>query len=117
VNLFTFPGRYAKGSLRERLYLLVRGLDRTKKINPDSPQVQKTRSELHALVEQIVPGYEYTGTTYREIAMQNSDYGGMENVGNTTITANRIMPYPFMTDSAYEYLATVKVLVYLNSSE
>jgi aminopeptidase N len=120
VNLFTGPGRYSKGSIRERLYLLMRGLDRIKKINPDSPQVQKARSELHALVEQIVPGYEYTGTTYREIAMQNSDYGGMENVGNTTITANRIMPYQFMTDSAYEYLSTVKVHEFyhnLNGSE
>ena len=52
--------------------------------------------------------------------MQNSDYGGMENVGNTTITANRIMPFPAMTDSAYEYLATVKVHEFyhnLNGSE
>jgi aminopeptidase N len=120
VNLYTGPGRYARNTIRERLYLLMRGLNRLKKINPDSPQVQKARTELHALVEQIVPGYEYTGTTYREIAMQNSDYGGMENVGNTTITANRIMPYPFMTDAAYEYLATVKVHEFyhnLNGSE
>jgi aminopeptidase N len=52
--------------------------------------------------------------------MQNSDFGGMENVGNTTITANRIMPYPTMTDSAYEYLAKVKVHEFyhnLNGSE
>ena len=52
--------------------------------------------------------------------MQNSDYGGMENVGNTTITANRIMPFPTMTDPAYEYLATVKVHEFyhnLNGSE
>jgi aminopeptidase N len=120
VNLYTGPGRYARNSIRERLYLLLRGLNKIKKINPGSPQVQKTRLELHALVEQIVPGYEYTGTTYREIAMQNSDYGGMENVGNTTITANRIMPYPHMTDSSYEYLATVKVHEFyhnLNGSE
>ena len=27
---------------------------------------------------------QYTGQVYREIAMENSDYGGMENVGNTT---------------------------------
>ena len=120
VNLYTGPGRYDQSSLRERIYLLMRGLDRIKKINPYSPQLQKTRSEMKALVEQIVPGYEYTGTTYREIAMQNSDYGGMENVGNTTITANRIMPFPMMTDSAYEYLAKVKVHEFyhnLNGSE
>ena len=52
--------------------------------------------------------------------MQNSDFGGMENVGNTTITANRIMPFPFMTDPAYEYMARVKVHEFyhnLNGSE
>ncbi len=120
VNLFTGPGRYEKITARERLYVLLRGLERFKKINPHSPQVQKTREELHNLISQIVPGYEYTGTTYREIGMQNSDYGGMENVGNTTVTTNRIMPFPTMTDPAYEYLVTVKVHEFyhnLNGSE
>jgi aminopeptidase N len=120
VNLYTGPGRYSKSALRERIYLLMRGLNRIKKINPYSQQLQKSRTELKALIEQIVPGYEYTGTTYREIAMQNSDFGGMENVGNTTITANRIMPFPTMTDAAYEYLAKVKVHEFyhnLNGSE
>jgi aminopeptidase N len=120
VHLFTGPGRYENGSVRKRLYLLMRGLNRFKKRNPYSLQLQKTRSELHALIQQIVPGYEYTGSAYREIAMQNSDFGGMENVGNTTITANRIMPFPAMTDAAYEYLAKVKVHEFyhnLNGSE
>jgi aminopeptidase N len=120
VYLFTGPGRYEKASVRERLYLLMRGLNRIKKRNPDNPQLEKTRSELHALVKQIVPGYEYTGSVYREIAIQNSDFGGMENVGNTAITANRIMPFPEMTDAAYEYLAKVKVHEFyhnLNGSE
>jgi aminopeptidase N len=52
--------------------------------------------------------------------MQNSDFGGMENVGNTTITTNRIMPFPEMTDPAYDYLFRVKVHEYyhnLNGSE
>jgi aminopeptidase N len=30
-------------------------------------------------------GYEYTGDTYRTICMTKSNFGGMENVGNTTI--------------------------------
>src|SRR4030042_3549933 len=55
VNLFTGPGRYERSSLRERLYLLMRGLNRIKKINPESPQLQKTRLELRALADQIVP--------------------------------------------------------------
>ena len=120
INLFTGPGRYDKVSLRERFFVLLRELNRVKKINPESHQVQKIRSELQSRSPQIVAGYAYTGMTYREIAMQNSDFGGMENVGNTTISANRIMPFPFMTDAAYEYLVKVKVHEFyhnLNGSE
>jgi len=120
VNLFTGPGTYDQASVRERLYLLLRGMDRIKKMNPYSPQLQKIRLDLSTIIAEIVPGYEYTGMAYREIAMQNSDFGGMENVGNTTITANRIMPFPFMTDPAYEYLVKVKVHEFyhnLNGSE
>ena len=36
----------------------------------------------------------------------------MENVGNTTITTNRIMPFPQITDPAFEYMARVKVHEY-----
>jgi aminopeptidase N len=75
---------------------------------------------MAGLVTGILPGYRYTGTVYREIAMQNSDFGGMENVGNTTITANRIMPFAQMTDPALEYLFQVKVHEFyhnLNGSE
>ena len=120
VHLFTGPGRYDQPSVRERLYQLMGGLNRLKKRSEHHPQLQPIRSELHTLIREIVPGYQYTGSTYREIAMQNSDFGGMENVGNTTITANRIMPFPAMTDAAYEYLAKVKVHEFyhnLNGSE
>jgi len=120
VNIFTGPARYDQLPVRERIYELVSGLDQIRKRNPRSPQLQAIRAELRTLSAQVVPGYEYTGAAYREIAMQNSDFGGMENVGNTTITANRIMPYPFMTDPAYEYLARVKVHEFyhnLNGSE
>jgi aminopeptidase N len=33
-------------------------------------------------------GYEYTGDTYRTICMSRSNFGGMENVGNTTIVTD-----------------------------
>lgn len=65
-------------------------------------------------------GYRYTGKVYREIGMQNSDIGGMENVGNTTIITNAIMPYPYMDDTSYEYMLRVKVHEFyhnLNGSE
>jgi aminopeptidase N len=47
--------------------------------------------------------------------MQNSDFGGMENVGNTTITTNRIMPFPQITDPAFEYMIRVKVHEYYHN--
>lgn len=120
VNLFTGPGRYEKPAVREGVRQMVGLRDRIRTTDPASKDLQKIRARLHTMYDQIVPGYTYTGTTYREIAMQNSDFGGMENVGNTTITANRIMPFAFMTDPAFEYLANVKVHEFyhnLNGSE
>jgi aminopeptidase N len=120
IHVYTGPGRYDKASARDRLSVLMRELERIKALNPHSPRLPAIRSELAELIRTITPGYAYTGSVYREIAMQNSDFGGMENVGNTTITANRIMPYPSMTDPAYEYLARVKVHEFyhnLNGSE
>jgi aminopeptidase N len=75
-------------------------------------ELEKIRNRLAELDSTISPGYRYTGTVYREIGMQNSDFGGMENVGNTTITTNRIMPFPQTTDPAYEYMVRVKVHEY-----
>ena len=34
-------------------------------------------------------GYEYTFDTYRTICMTKSNFGGMENLGNTTICNRR----------------------------
>ncbi len=65
-------------------------------------------------------GYVYTGDVYREIGMQNSNFGGMENVGNTTIVTNRIMPFKQMTDDSFEYMMEVKAHEFyhnLNGSE
>jgi aminopeptidase N len=120
IHLFTGPGKYESESVRERLYLRLKDRERFRKQRPESPQLPAIRDELATLVRRIRPGYAYTGSTYREIAMQNSDFGGMENVGNTTISANRIMPFPGMTDPAYEYLARVKAHEFyhnLNGSE
>jgi aminopeptidase N len=65
-------------------------------------------------------GYVYTGDVYREIGMQNSNFGGMENVGNTTITTNRIMPFAQITDGSFVYMLQVKTHEFyhnLNGSE
>ena len=51
------------------------------------------RAELKTLIAAwTATGYTYTGACYREIAMENSNYGGMENVGNTTIISSRLTP-------------------------
>ncbi len=81
----------------------------------EGQELRKIRDELARLDRNITPGYRYTGTVYREIGMQNSDFGGMENVGNTTITTNRIMPFPQITDPAFEYMIRVKVHEYYHN--
>lgn len=105
VYLFTGPNKYENFETA----LLVKGL-----------MEQGDFEGAKAACEGRTWGYKYTGTVYREIGMQNSDFGGMENVGNTTITTNRIMPFPEMTDSSFEYMIQVKVHEFyhnLNGSE
>jgi aminopeptidase N len=61
------------------------------------------------------PGYEYTGDVYREIVMQVSNYGGMENVGNTMVPVRTTMH-----SSRFYYTEQVKVHEFyhnLNGSE
>ena len=120
VHLFTGPGRYDQISVRKEVYHLTKVLDERKQAGSSSLELQAIRKKLQTLLSSFHPGYTYTGTIYREIGMQNSDFGGMENVGNTTITTNRIMPYSEMTDRAFEYMIKVKVHEFyhnLNGSE
>ncbi|QYZ78458.1 DUF3458 domain-containing protein [Methanofollis formosanus] len=119
VYLFTGPDQFRDLPRRRALMARCRERDLAK-VAGDGARVATLRAELADEVKRITPGYAYTGTVYREIGMQNSDYGGMENVGNTTITTNRLMPFPQMTDRAYEYMVRVKVHEYyhnLNGSE
>jgi aminopeptidase N len=120
VYLFTGPEQYDNTKLRRRIYELAKERDRLKFSAGNPDEISRIRTELAELSKNIHPGYQYTGTVYREIGMQNSDFGGMENVGNTTITTNRIMPFSQITDPAYEYLLRVKVHEFyhnLNGSE
>ncbi|HUK39045.1 MAG TPA: M1 family metallopeptidase [Methanomicrobiales archaeon] len=119
VYLFTGPQQYRDPDTRMEILRLVGERERERERSIDG-EVDEIRKKLAELVAKITPGYQYTGTVYREIGMQNSDFGGMENVGNTTITTNRIMPFPEMTDTAWDYLFRVKVHEYyhnLNGSE
>ncbi|MBP1929918.1 aminopeptidase N [Methanolinea mesophila] len=120
VYLFTGPEMYRDLSARMRMWDLCAERDRSKDGTGKAGDLPGIRKELADLAAGITPGYAYTGAVYREIGMQNSDFGGMENVGNTTIAMNRIMPYPQMTDSSFEYMVTVKVHEFyhnLNGSE
>ena len=120
IYLFTGPEQYTRLDERHRIWNLVHERDRLIRVGNEPHRVEEIRESLRELTRGIVTGYEYTGTVYREIGMQNSDFGGMENVGNTTITTNRIMPFPRMTDPSFEYMVRVKVHEFyhnLNGSE
>lgn len=122
IHLFTgSPDQYNQFEKRREIMAMVRERDQLKnKADSANEKIAKIREDLKKAVESVQTGYRYTGTVYREIGMQNSNFGGMENVGNTTITTNRIMPFPQMTDGAFEYMIRVKVHEFyhnLNGSE
>ncbi|MBN2111119.1 MAG: M1 family metallopeptidase [Methanosarcinaceae archaeon] len=121
IHLFTGAGQYEQAEERKKIMDMVKQRELLKKEGRSAGEkLKKIREELKRAAGQIRTGYKYTGTVYREIGMQNSNFGGMENVGNTTISTNRIMPFPQMTDTAFEYLIRVKVHEFyhnLNGSE
>ncbi len=120
VYLFTGPHCYEQVEVRHEIYRLYSKREKLRKRGADEEDLNRITRQMELLDQEIVGGYIYTGSVYREIGMQNSDFGGMENVGNTTISTNRLMPFAGMTDSGFEYLMRVKVHEYyhnLNGSE
>ena len=84
----------------------------------DRARLKDVRAELKRLMGawgRDGRGYMYTGTVYREIAMENSDYGGMENVGNTTILSSRLTPSKWLDDGGYVYMEGVKIHEYYHN--
>ncbi|POM71177.1 Metalloprotease family M01, partial [Phytophthora palmivora] len=82
----------------------------------DAARLATIRAELKDLLKVWKKtGYKYTGAVYREIAMENSYYGGMENVGNTTIVSSCLCPSCRMDDKSYEYMEHVKVHEYYHN--
>jgi len=53
--------------------------------------------------------YEYTGETYRTICMNKSNFGGMENVGNTTIVTDAALINEHTPDTGLLYAHAVIV--------
>jgi len=99
THLFTGPERFEDEDKRRRLYELC-----TRRFRGEDGLTD----EIAEIADNLVCGYQYPYEVYREIAMQNSDFGGMENTGNTTIIASRIMPDAEITDASYEYMLGVK---------
>ncbi len=62
-------------------------------------QILKESMAWHARTQD----YEYPRDVYRTICMEKSNFGGMENVGNTTIVTDAAMIDEFTTDSRLEY--------------
>ena len=107
INIFTGAKRHKNIVKRKEIFDLCFVRDKLKE-NGKPEDVNKIRKKLDELSKGITFGYEYTGEIYREIAMQNSNFGGMENVGNTTITSNRMLPFKEMGDGVFSYLLNVK---------
>lgn len=53
--------------------------------------------------------YQYTGETYRTICMSRSNFGGMENVGNTTIVTDAALVHEHTLDQSLYYAHAVIV--------
>jgi len=106
-------------SIKEKLqgYIVHRVGDAQKTSNISNEEREKLSIELENIRAELMKlskvwnetGYTYTGTCYREIAMENSNYGGMENVGNTTIISSRLTPSDWLIDASYIYMEGVKI--------
>ncbi|HSB52403.1 MAG TPA: M1 family aminopeptidase, partial [Dissulfurispiraceae bacterium] len=57
----------------------------------------------------LTQDYEYPGDTYRTICMTKSNFGGMENVGNTTIVTDAALVTEHTQDSSLLYAHAVIV--------
>ncbi len=121
IHLHTGAGKYDALDVKKKIWQLLKKRDFLKQKKQESIQdIAEVRKELAELVKPLTLGYIYTGDVYREIGMQNSNFGGMENVGNTTIVTNRIMPTKYITDESFEYMMEVKAHEFyhnLNGSE
>lgn len=56
-----------------------------------------------ALWQGITQEYEYCRDVYRTICMEKSNFGGMENVGNTTISTDAALIDQYTSDQRFKY--------------
>jgi aminopeptidase N len=92
--LSTGPEATEHNAEREQIYKLLPMRDELKAQKASGapehwgPDQEVALAQVRAELKQHIgawqkTGYKYTGQVYREISMQNSDYGGMENVGQS----------------------------------
>ena len=76
--------------------------------------VEEARIPMEILKESVLwvgrtQGYEYPFDTYRTICMTKSNFGGMENLGNTTIVTDAALITPHTLDGTLLYAHAVIV--------
>ncbi|GMH63904.1 hypothetical protein TL16_g03833 [Triparma laevis f. inornata] len=110
TQISTGPEKYEHEAERAKIYDLIAERDSLKRSSSDPTKLASIRAELKDLVSVWKDtGYTYTFKTYREIGMQNSNYGGMENLNNTTILSSRLTPSRWLVDGGHVYMEGVKV--------
>jgi aminopeptidase N len=110
TQVCTGPEKYEHAKERNEIMQLVKKRDILKKEGKTGPEIEGVRSRLKELISVWgETGYTYPFKTYREIAMQNSNYGGMENLNNTTILSSMLTPSRWLVDEGYVYMEGVKV--------
>ena len=77
-------------------------------------QVEHVRVPMEILKESVLwvektQGYEYTNDVYRTICMTKSNFGGMENMGNTTIVTDAALIDEHTLDGFVQYAHAVIV--------
>ncbi len=77
-------------------------------------RIENARIPMQILKESVLwisktQGYEYTSDVYRTICMTKSNFGGMENVGNTTIVTDAALIDDHTLDSSLVYAYAVIV--------
>ncbi len=93
---------YESGRMVKLEYLVPRG------------DAEHVRIPMEILKESVLwiaktQDYEYTGDTYRTICMNKSNFGGMENVGNTTIVTDAALVTEHTLDFGLLYAHAVIV--------
>lgn len=84
VHLSTGPEAHDHQVERKRAYALIEEREKLKaELEASSSSSSSRLAEIRAELKEVVKawkklGYKYTGAIYREIGMENSDYGGME---------------------------------------